>query len=65
MNNIRKVRKVGLWVIVGVTLMMLLVLNVIQETACLNEVVWGALFALAGWFIVMAVVSRLIVHKGK
>lgn len=51
--------------IVGVTLMMLLVLNVIQETACLNEVVWGALFALAGWFIVMAVVSRLIVHKGK
>lgn len=45
----------GLWVIAGGTLAALTVLNVIQETAWLNKVVWVALGVLALWFVATAV----------
>lgn len=64
MNSIRKVRKIGLWMIVGLTLLILLVLNVVQETSCLNTVVWIALAALIVWLVVMAVLSCMTTRKG-
>lgn len=65
MNNINKVRKMGLWVIAEGTLATLTVLNVIQETAWLNKVVWVALGALALWFVVTAVMRMMISRKSK
>lgn len=64
MNSIKKVRKIGLWMIVGLTLLSLLVLNVVQETSCLNTVVWIALAALIVWLVVMAVLSCMTTRKG-
>jgi hypothetical protein len=64
MNSIKKVRKIGLWMIVGLTLLTLLVLNVVQETSCLNTVVWIALAALIVWLVVMAVLSCMTTRKG-
>lgn len=55
----------GLWVIAGGTLATLTVLNVIQETAWLNKVVWVALGALALWFVVTAVMRMMISRKSK
>lgn len=65
MNNIKKVRKMGLWVIVGVTLLTLMVLNAIQETRCVNMVVWISLSALGVWLVAMAVVSWVSTRKGR
>lgn len=65
MNNIKEVRKVGLWVIAGATLATLAVLNVIQETAWLHQVVWVALGALVTWFGAMAVMQRMIFRKSQ
>ena len=65
MNNINKVRKMGLWMIAGGTLATLTVLNVIQETAWLNRVVWVALGAVALWFVVTAVMRMMISRKNK
>lgn len=65
MNDIKAVRKIGLWVIMGLTLFTLMVLNVIQETACLNLVVWIALIALVIWLVVMAIISGVNSRKGK
>ena len=65
MNNINKVRKMGLWVIAGGTLAALTVLNVIQETAWLNKVVWIAMGALALWFVATAVMRMMIFRKSK
>lgn len=64
MNDIKKVRKIGLWVIMGLTLLALMVLNVIQETACLNQVVWIALITLVVWLVGMEVIYRLTIRKG-
>ncbi len=64
MNSIKKVRKIGLWVIAGLALLTLLVLNVIQETSCLNLVVWITLAALVVWLVVMAVLSWMTTRKG-
>lgn len=50
--------------IVGLTLLSLLVLNVVQETSCLNTVVWIALAALIVWLVVMAVLSCMTTRKG-
>lgn len=55
----------GLWVIAGGTLATLTVLNVIQETAWLNKVVWVSLGALALWFVVTAVMRMMISRKSK
>lgn len=55
----------GLWVIAGGTLATLTVLNVIQETAWLNKVVWVSLGALVLWFVVTAVMRMMIFRKGK
>lgn len=55
----------GLWVIAGGTLATLTVLNVIQETAWLNKVVWVALGALALWFVVTTVMRMMISRKSK
>lgn len=55
----------GLWVIAGGTLATLTVLNVIQETAWLNKVVWVALGALALWFVVTAAMRMMISRKSK
>lgn len=55
----------GLWVIVGGTLAALTVLNVIQETAWLNKVVWIAMGALALWFVATAVMRMMIFRKSK
>lgn len=55
----------GLWMIAGGTLATLTVLNVIQETAWLNKVVWVALGALALWFVVTAVMRMMISRKSK
>lgn len=55
----------GLWMIAGGTLATLTVLNVIQETAWLNKVVWVALGALALWFVVTAVMRMMIFRKSK
>ncbi len=63
MNNIKEVRKVGLWVIAGVTLLTLMVLNVRQDTTRLNVVVWAALIALAVWLVVTAFVSWMKTRK--
>mgnify|MGYP007088293443 CR=1 FL=1 len=65
MNNIKKVRKKGLWVIVGATLLTLMVLNAIQETRCLNMVVWISLSTLVVWLVAMAVFSCAITRKGR
>ncbi len=51
--------------IAGGTLATLTVLNVIQETAWLNKVVWVALGALALWFVVTAVMRMMISRKSK
>lgn len=51
--------------IAGGTLATLTVLNVIQETAWLNRVVWVALGALALWFVVTAVMRMMISRKNK
>lgn len=51
--------------IAGGTLAILTVLNVIQETAWLNKVVWVALGALALWFVVTAVMRMMISRKNK
>ena len=64
MSNIKEVRKVGLWVIAGVTLLTLMVLNALQITTCLNAVVWGALIALAVWLVVTAIASWVNARKG-
>lgn len=56
--NVRTIRKIGLWIIVGVTLVALLVLNVIGETECLDIVVIVALIALAVWFLDISLCSR-------
>ncbi len=64
MNNFKYVRKIGLWVIVGLTLLTLLVLNVIQETGYLNLVVGIAVVALIGWLVAVSVISLLNVRKG-
>lgn len=55
----------GLWMIAGGTLATLTVLNVIQETAWLNKVVWVALGALVLWFVVTAVMRMMISRKSK
>ncbi len=64
MNNFKYVRKIGLWVIAGLTLLTLLVLNVIQETGYLNLVVGIAVVALIGWLVAVSVISLLNVRKG-
>lgn len=51
--------------IAGGTLATLTVLNVIQETAWLNKVVWVSLGALALWFVVTAVMRMMIFRKSK
>lgn len=63
MNHFKYVRKIGLWVIVGLTLLTLLVLNVIQETGYLNLVVEISFIALMVWLIFISVLSLLNVHK--
>ncbi len=65
MNYIKRVRKIGLWLIVGVTLATLLVLNVIQETSFLNVVVLIALAALVVWLVVTAVISCVVTRKSR
>ena len=50
--------------IAGLALLTLLVLNVIQETTCLNLVVWITLAALVVWLVVMAVLSWMTTRKG-
>ncbi len=65
MNYIKRVRKIGLWLIVGVTLATLLVLNVIQETSFLNVVVLIALAALVVWLAVTAIISCVVTRKSR
>ncbi len=65
MNYIKRVRKIGLWLIVGVTLATLLVLNVIQETSFLNVVVLIALAALVVWLAVIAIISCVVTRKSR
>lgn len=53
------VSKIGLWVIAGVTLLALLMINVLDKREFVNVVVISAIVTLAVWMIAMAVWSRL------
>ncbi len=63
MNHFKYVRKIGLWVIVGLTLLTLLVLNVIQEIRYLNLVIEISFISLMVWLIFSSVLFLLNIHK--
>lgn len=53
--NVKFIRKVGLWIIVGVTLLVLLLLNVLNRQNWTDIVVIVALVALVVWFLITAI----------
>lgn len=55
----RKIRKIGLWIIIGVTLLVLLGMNITGETHWTDTVALVALAVLAVWLLAMALWSRL------
>jgi hypothetical protein len=57
--NVKFIRKVGLWIIVGVTLLVLLLLNVLNRQNCTDIVVIVALVALVVWFLITAIWYRV------
>lgn len=57
--DIKSVRKAGIWIIAGVTLMVLLALNVSGEVQLTETVAIVALAVLVGWIVAMALWSRL------
>ena len=56
--DVRKIRKVGLWVIIGATLLVLLGLNLTGNAQYLDKVVYIALVVLVVWLLAMAIWSR-------
>ena len=57
--NVKFIRKVGLWIIVGVTLLLLLLLNVLNRQNWTDIVVIVALVALVVWFLITAIWYRV------
>ncbi len=57
--NVKFIRKVGLWIIVGVTLLVLLLLNVLNRQNWTDIVVIVALVALVVWFLITAIWYRV------
>lgn len=57
--NVKFIRKVGLWIIVGVTLLVLLLLNVLNRQNRTDIVVIVALVALVVWFLITAIWYRV------
>ena len=57
--NVKFIRKVGLWIIVGVTLLVLPLLNVLNRQNCTDIVVIVALVALVVWFLITAIWYRV------
>lgn len=56
--DVRKIRKVGLWVIIGATLLVLLGLNLTGNAQYLDKVVYIVLVVLVVWLLAMAIWSR-------
>lgn len=56
--DVRKIRKVGLWVIIGATLLVLLGLNLTDNVQYLDKVVYIVLVVLVVWLLAMAIWSR-------
>ena len=57
--NVKFIREVGLWIIVGVTLLVLLLLNVLNRQNWTDIVVIVALVALVVWFLITAIWYRV------
>ena len=57
--NVKFIRKVGLWIIVGVTLLVLLLLNILNRQNWTDIVVIVALVALVVWFLITAIWYRV------
>lgn len=60
--EIKKVRKVGLWVIIAATLITLFVINLTGNPQLLDAVVIVAIIVLIVWLLAMFVIS-LICHR--
>lgn len=56
--NVRRIRKIGLWIIVGFTLVVLLALNVLDLVRYSEVVTIASLTVLVVWLLVMAICSR-------
>ena len=57
--NVKFIRKVGLWIIVGVTLLVLLLLNVLNQQEWTDIVAVVALIVLVVWFLIAAIWYRV------
>lgn len=56
--NVRHISKIGLWIIVGFTLVVLLALNVLDLVRYSEVVTIASLTVLVVWLLVMAICSR-------
>ena len=56
--NVSKIRKVGLWIIIAVTLIALLALNLTGNTQFTDLVVYIVIAVLVVWLLAMAIWSR-------
>ena len=57
--NVKFIRKVGLWIIAGVTLLVLLLLNVLNQQKWTDIVAIVALIVLVVWFLITAIWYRV------
>ena len=63
-TKVRKIYKLGLWAIAGVSLVVLLGMNVRQKTEQADMVVGIAIAALITWMVVFAILSFAYRRKG-
>lgn len=61
--DISKIRKIGLWIIAFAALMGLLAMNIAEQTQQMGKVAYGALAALAVWFIVTGIIQLCQRHR--
>ncbi len=63
LKKVKTVNKIGLWVLAGLVLALLLVLNVMQNVAHLRVLVIAALVVTLCWMIVFAILEAKARHR--
>lgn len=63
MDRIKMIRKIGLWVIAGLTLLALLVMNVLQRTGWVDTVVLIAIILMVVWMVAMGIAGSIVSHR--
>lgn len=63
MDRIKMIRKIGLWVIAGLTLLALLVMNVLQRTGWVDTVVLVAIILMVVWMVAMGIAGSIVSRR--